>query len=143
MSLDCRISLITLGVEDLARSTEFYGKLGWKKSGASQEAVTFIQLKGVVLSLFSRQSLAEDANVENSTPGFSGITLAHNVSSERGVDAVYKFAISCGARPVKVPEKVFWGGYSGYVADPDGHLWEIAYNPFFPMNVEGHLLLSE
>lgn len=143
MSIDRRISLITLGVDDLARSTEFYEKLGWTKSEASQEAVTFIQLKGTVLGLFSRKSLAEDAHVEDTAKGFSGITLAHNVASERGVDAVYKFAIACGATEVKKPEKVFWGGYSGYFADPDGHLWEIAFNPFFPMDAEGHVKLPE
>jgi predicted lactoylglutathione lyase len=143
MSLDPRISLITLGVADLARSTEFYERLGWKRSSASQDAVTFIQLKGIVLALFSRQSLADDANVANTSPGFSGVTLAHNVASERGVDAVYKFALSCGATPVKKPEKVFWGGYSGYFADPDGHLWEIAHNPFFPLDREGHVVLGE
>jgi catechol 2,3-dioxygenase-like lactoylglutathione lyase family enzyme len=143
MSLDPRISLITLGVEDVARATEFYERLGWKKSAASQEAVTFIQLKGTVLGLFSRQSLAEDAQVENTPKGFSGVTLAHNVASERGVDAVYKFALSCGATPVKPPEKVFWGGYSGYFADPDGHLWEVAHNPFFPLDKEGHVVLGD
>ncbi len=102
----------------MARSTAFYEKLGWSKAEASQDAITFIQLKGTTLALFARQSLAEDAHVENSVPGFSGIALAHNVTSERGVDAVYKFALSCGATPVKEPEKVFWGGYSGYFADP-------------------------
>lgn len=143
MALDTRISLITLGVEDVAQATAFYERLGWKKSSASQDAVTFIQLKGTVLGLFSRQSLAEDAHVENTPKGFSGITLAHNVTSERGVDAVYKFALSCGATPVKAPEKVFWGGYSGYFADPDGHLWEVAYNPFFPLDKEGHVVLDD
>jgi uncharacterized protein len=143
MSLDPRISLITLGVEDVARATAFYERLGWKKSSASQDAVTFIKLKGTVLGLFSRESLAEDAHVENTAKGFSGITLAHNVTSERGVDAVYKFALSCGATAVKAPEKVFWGGYSGYFADPDGHLWEVAYNPFFPLDQEGHVVLDD
>lgn len=143
MSLDPRISLITLGVEDVALSAAFYERLGWKKSSASQDAVTFIRLKGTVLGLFSRQSLADDAHVENTPRGFSGITLAHNVTSERGVDAVYKFALSCGATPVKAPEKVFWGGYSGYFADPDGHLWEVAYNPFFPLDKEGHIMLDD
>lgn len=141
MSLDPRISLITLGVEDVGRATEFYERLGWKKSDASQDGVTFIQLKGTVLALFSRGALAEDAHVENTPKGFSGVTLAHNVASERGVDAVYKFALSCGATPVKEPEKVFWGGYSGYFADPDGHLWEVAFNPFFPMDASGHITL--
>jgi hypothetical protein len=142
MSLDPRISLITLGVEDVARSTEFYEKLGWTKSAASQESITFIQLKGTVLALFSRQALAEDAGVQETGKGFSGVTLAHNVASERGVDAVFKFAVSCGATPVKPPEKVFWGGYSGYFADPDGHLWEVAHNPFFPLDREGHVVLK-
>ena len=143
LSLDPRISLITLGVEDVQRSTEFYERLGWKKSSASQDAITFIQLKGTVLALFSRESLAEDAHVENTPKGFSGVTLAHNVSSETGVDAVYKFALSCGATPVKQPEKVFWGGYSGYFSDPDGHLWEIAHNPFVQQDALGHLVLPE
>lgn len=143
MALDPRISLITLGVEDVARATAFYERLGWKKSPASQDAVTFIQLKGTVLALFSRQALADDAHVDNTPKGFSGITLAHNVASERGVDAVYKFALSCGATPVKAPEKVYWGGYSGYFADPDGHLWEIAHNPFFPLDKEGHITLGD
>jgi hypothetical protein len=143
MSLERRISLITLGVSDVARSTEFYGRLGWTRSSASNDDVTFIQLKGIVLGLFSRASLAADAHVEDTPSGFSGVTLAYNVTSEIGVDAVVKFAISCGARLVKAPEKVFWGGYSGYVADPDGHLWEIAYNPFFPHDEHGHVVLPD
>ena len=143
MSIDPRISLITLGVDDVERATAFYERLGWKKSAASQDGITFIQLKGTVLGLFGREKLAEDAGVENTRPGFSGVTLAHNVASERGVDAVYKFALSCGATPVKQPEKVFWGGYSGYFADPDGHLWEVAYNPFFPLDKEGHVVLGD
>ncbi|MGF0536465.1 VOC family protein [Agrobacterium sp. ES01] len=143
MSLDHRISIVTLGVSDVAKSTEFYEKLGWKRSSSSQDSVTFIQLKGVVLGLFSRAALAEDAGVENTPAGFSGVTLAHNVASPRGVDAVVKFVVSCGAKLVKAPQKVFWGGYSGYVSDPDGHLWEIAHNPFFPQDEYGHVVLPE
>lgn len=143
MSLDRRISLITLGVADVARSTAFYEKLGFRHSSASQDSVTFIQLKGTVLALFERAALAQDAGVENTPPGFSGVTLAHNVSSPTGVDAVIKFAVSCGATLVKKPEKVFWGGYSGYFADPDGHLWEVAHNPFFPMDEHGHIVLPD
>lgn len=139
MSLERRISLITLGVSDVARSTEFYGRLGWTRSSASNDDVTFIQLKGIVLGLFSRASLAADAHVEDTPPGFSGVTLAYNVTSEIGVDAVVKFAISCGARLVKAPEKVFWGGYSGYVADLDGHPIELAWNPFFPLREDGSI----
>ncbi len=143
MQLDRRISLVTLGVEDIARATEFYRRLGWAKSSASQDSVTFMQLKSLVLGLFSRQSLADDAGVENTGPGFSGVALAQNLSSEKDVDDAFEFAVSCGAKPVKKPEKVFWGGYSGYFADPDGHLWELAYNPFFPMDEQGHIQLPE
>lgn len=143
MSLDRRISIITLGVENIEVSTAFYKRLGWSRSSASQESVTFIQLKGTVLGLFSRADLARDANMDDSRPGFSGISLAHNVSSPAGVDAVIKFAVSCGATLIKAPERVFWGGYSGYFADPDGHLWEVAHNPFFPMNGQGHIQLPD
>lgn len=143
MSLERRISIITLGVADVAASTAFYQRLGWRKSSASQDSVTFIQMRGTVLALFGREALARDAGVEDTVPGFSGVTLAHNVSSPTGVDAVVKFAVSCGARLVKAPEKVSWGGYSGYFADPDGHLWEVAHNPFFPMDEHGHVVLPE
>ncbi|MBA3039611.1 MAG: VOC family protein [Alphaproteobacteria bacterium] len=143
MSLERRISIVTLGVADVATSTAFYERLGWKKSSASQESVTFIQMKGTVLALFGREALAKDAEVADTGPGFSGVTLAHNVSSPTGVDAVIKFAVSCGATLVKAPEKVSWGGYSGYFADPDGHLWEVAHNPFFPLDEQGHVVLPE
>ncbi len=143
MKMDRRISIVTLGVEDVAQATAFYEKLGWVRSKASQDAVTFIQLKGTVLGLFGRGSLAEDAGVENTPRGFSGVTLAHNLPSQADVDVVYDFALSCGATPVKKPQKVFWGGYSGYFADPDGHLWEVAHNPFFEMDADGHLVLPE
>ncbi len=141
MELDRRISIVTLGVVDLAAATAFYERLGWAKSPASQDSVTFIKLKGTVLGLYSRKGLAEDAGVEDSSPGFSGTALAHNLESEAEVDAAFDFAVSCGAKPVKQPEKVFWGGYSGYFADPDGHLWELAYNPFAPLDEEGHMTL--
>ncbi|GEO84645.1 MULTISPECIES: VOC family protein [Alphaproteobacteria] len=143
MSLERRVSIITLGVADVASSTAFYERLGWKKSSVSQDEVTFIQMKGTVLALFGREALARDAGVDQSSPGFSGVTLAHNVSSPTGVDAVIKFAVSCGARLVKAPQKVAWGGYSGYFADPDGHLWEVAHNPFFPMDEHGHVVLPD
>ena len=135
MSLEPRISLITLGVADVERSTAFYERLGWKPS--RQEGITFIALKGIVLALFARASLADDANVADSPGGFSGVTLAHNLASEPAFD----FAVACGARAVKRPERVFWGGYSGYFADPDGHLWELAYNPLAPLDAEGNMTL--
>ncbi len=141
MQFDPRISIVTLGVADLKKATAFYEQLGWKKSPASQDSVTFIKLNGTVLGLYSRRGLADDAGVEDSAPGFSGVSLAHNLASEAEVDAAYEFALSCGAKAVKPPQKVFWGGYSGYFADPDGHLWELAYNPFAPLDQDGHLTL--
>ena len=140
--LEPRLSLVTLGVADLTRAREFYEALGFTASPASQESVTFFQLGGMALGLFSRAALAEDAHVDNSEPGFSGITLAYNCHSEGEVDAVFAHALGCGATLKKQPQKVFWGGYSGYFADPDGHLWEIAFNPFFPLDAEGRLSLT-
>ena len=146
MTFDRRISLITLGVEDIAAATAFYERLGWKKSSASQESVSFFELNGIALGLFGRKALAEDAGLKgipDDPPSFSGVTLAHNVGSESEVDAALAFAESCGARIVKPAEKVFWGGYSGYFADPDGHLWEVAFNPFSPLDENGHMTLPD
>lgn len=137
---DKRISITTLGVKDLAVSTTFYEKLGWTKSAASMDTITFIQLKGVVLGLFPINELAKDAGVKNDKATFSGTTMAHNLASEQEVDDAMDFAISCGATKVKAPEKVFWGGYSGYFADPDGYLWELAFNPFATFDENGHLV---
>jgi uncharacterized protein len=141
MSFEPRISLVTLGVEDVARATAFYERLGWTKSAISSDNISFIQLRGIVLGLYPRAGLAEDAQVENTPPGFSGVTLAYNAASEAGVDEAYQFALASGAKAVKPPKKVFWGGYSGYFADPDGHLWEVAYNPQFPLDANGHVVL--
>lgn len=141
MAFDPRITMVTLGVSDVAAATEFYERLGFEKSPASQEAVTFFRMKGTLLGLFGRASLAEDAGVEDSAPGFSGVTLAHNLASEAEVDAAFEHALACGATSVKRPEKVFWGGYSGYFADPDGHLWELAFNPMAPNDAEGFMQL--
>lgn len=136
-----RVSLITLGVADVAASRTFYEALGFGASSASQPTVAFFQIGGSALALFSRASLAEDAHVDNSSPGFSGITLAYNCRSEADVDAAFAHALACGATLKKRPEKVFWGGYSGYFADLDGHLWEVAYNPFAPLDAEGRMQL--
>ena len=103
--------------------------------------MTFFQLGGMALALYGRAALAEDAHVPDSTPGFSGVTLAYNCRSETDVDATIAHAIQCGATLKKKAQQVFWGGYSGYFADPDGHLWEVAHNPFFPLDAEGRLSL--
>ncbi len=140
--MEPRISIITLGVRDLKKSLDFYEKgLGWKKSSASQDTIAFIQLSGIVLSLYPRELLAEDVGTGPEGSGFSGITLAHNTKSEKEVDEVMALVASLGARVIKPPQKVFWGGYSGYFRDPDGHLFEVAHNPFSEFDDKGNIRL--
>lgn len=141
--MEQRLSLVTLGVKDVDASRAFYERLGWKRSSASNESVVFFQAGGAVLGLFSREALAEDARVPADGEGFRGVTLAHNVKTREEVAAVLQEAEAAGARLVKPAEDVFWGGHSGYFADPDGHLWEVAYNPFFPFDDHGNLALPE
>jgi catechol 2,3-dioxygenase-like lactoylglutathione lyase family enzyme len=135
--------MVTLGVADVARSTAFYESLGWRRSSASQATITFFALQGSVLGLFGREALAEDAAVDPSGSGFRGVSLALNCADRAEVDAVFAEWLDAGATPVKRPEAVFWGGYSGYVADPDGHLWEIAHNPLSPNDDEGRMQLPD
>ena len=131
-----RISMITLGVRDLAASIAFYEKgLGFPRMESPPE-VAFFTLNGTWLGLYGREALAEDATVSSEGQGFEAFSLAHNVASEQEVDAVVAQAVAAGATLVKKPQKVFWGGYSGYFSDPDGHLWEVAHNPFFRVGPE-------
>ena len=126
-----RISMITLGVQDLGVAINFYEHgLGFPRMESPPE-VAFFTLNGTWLGLYGREALAEDANVSSSGEGFESFTLAHNVSTEKEVDEVVAQAVKAGATLVKKPQKVFWGGYSGYFKDPDGHLWEVAHNPLF------------
>lgn len=142
--MDARISLITLGVADMARARAFYEALGWKASGASQPEVTFFQAGGMALGLFGRASLAEDAHLPDEGAGrFGGITLAQNVGSEEAVDQLLEEARRAGATILKPAQRVFWGGYSGYFADPDGHPWEVAYNPGFKLEADGSIRLPD
>jgi catechol 2,3-dioxygenase-like lactoylglutathione lyase family enzyme len=134
------ISLITLGVRDLERSRAFYAALGWKAAKAPG-GVVFIQLAGQVLGLFPLAELAKDMGRPGAALGFGAVTLARNFSTEAEVDAAFALALAAGASAVKRPEKVFWGGYSGYFADPDGHLWELAMNPGWPLGPDGTLTL--
>ncbi|MCE8032792.1 MAG: VOC family protein [Halomonas sp.] len=125
-----RISMITLGVRDLAASIRFYEQgLGLPRMESPPE-VAFFTLNGTWLGLYGREALAEDAGVSPEGSGFTGIALAHNLASEAEVDELLEQAVAAGAKLVKPGQKVFWGGYSGYFADPDGYLWEVAHNPF-------------
>ncbi len=132
MGVPAHLSLVTLGVADVARSTAFYEALGWQRSSASQDEITFISLSGVMLGLYGSQALADDALQPPPPGGFRGVTLALNQSTPAGVDRVVAEFVAAGAALVKPPVRAEWGGYSGYVADPDGHLWEIAHNPYSP-----------
>lgn len=130
--MEQHINFITLGVADLDVSRRFYSEaFGWRETGGSNENIAFFQAGGALLfALFGKDALAEDAQVPSESSGFPRFTLAHNVGSEEDVDALFARLTAAGAKAVKQPQKVFWGGYSGYIADPDGFLWEIAYNPF-------------
>ncbi len=139
--MEPRLTLVTLGVSDMPAARKFYEALGYQASPDSNEHVTFFNAGGVVLGLFGRAALADDATVANSAPGFSGIALAHNVTSEGGVDRALAEAVAAGARLVKPGQKVFWGGYAGYFADLDGHLWEVAHNPFWSLDDTGRIVL--
>ncbi len=142
--MEQRLSLITLGVANLPRSRRFYEDgLGWTPSSASQDSIVFFQLGGIGLALYGREALAEDAHLAESGPtsGFGGITLAHNVRTREEVDAVLALAERAGGRILKPAQDVFWGGYSGYFADPDGHPWEVAWNPGAPLAEDGSLQL--
>jgi hypothetical protein len=123
--------MITLGVRDLAAAVNFYEQgLGFPRMESPPD-VAFFTLNGTWLGLYARDALAEDATVPPEGHGFEGFTLSHNVSSEAEVEKVMQQALAAGATLVKVAQKVFWGGYSGYFKDPDGHLWEVAHNPHF------------
>ena len=125
-----RMSMITLGVEDIGRAVDFYQNgLGFPRHGDGDD-VAFFKLNGTWLGLYGRNALAEDAQVDAAGTGFNSFAIAHNVDSEEEVDEVIQQAIGAGAELVKKPQKAFWGGYSGYFKDPDGHLWEVAHNPF-------------
>jgi len=137
-----RLSLVTLGVADVGRARAFYEALGFKAGSASQDAVTFLDAGGVVLALFGRGPLAEDARVADSAPGFSGVALAHNAREPADVDKALAEAVAAGARLIKPAAKTFWGGYAGYFADPDGHLWEVAHNPYFRLGADGRVELD-
>lgn len=138
------LSIVTLGVADLGRAVSFYRDgLGWSLSGASNENIAFFKTNGTVLALHPREKLAADANTEPEGSGFSGFTLAHNVSHKEQVALILGEAEAAGASIVKEAQDVSWGGYSGYFADPDGYLWEVAWNPYAPLDEDGSLTLPD
>ena len=133
-----RISIITLGVADLKKARVFYDSLGWKVASEDQaEDIVAYNLQNMTLALYPLDKLAEDAKVPMNRTGYSTVTIAYNVNSESDVQDVLEEAQKAGGRIVKPAEKVFWGGYSGYFSDPDGNLWEVAYNPFSPLGPRG------
>lgn len=140
--MEQRVSLVTLGVRDLARARRFYEALGWSTRAAPDDDVVFFQTGGLIVSLWDRESLATDSGVED-TGGFGGITLAHNVRSPDEVDAVVAEAEAAGAAVTRSPGPTFWGGYSGAFTDPDGHPWEVAHNPHWILDEAGALQLPK
>lgn len=146
--MDQRISIITLGVASLARSRKFYERLGWRPSSASNEAIVFFQAGGLILALYPRSELAKDATMPDvssapEVPAFSGFTLSFNAPTRAAVDRVLAEAKAAGANILKPAQEAFWGGYSGYFADPDHFAWEIAFNPSFPLDDDGSIRLPE
>jgi hypothetical protein len=137
-----RISLVTLGVADLARARAFYERLGWR--GQEVEETVFFQTGGTAIVLWGRDKLASDAGIEDrGTDGFGGMTLAHNVRSRAEVDDVLRVAAQAGAEMTRAPGETFYGGYAGCFADPDGHVWEIAHNPGFPLGPDGAITIPD
>lgn len=138
-----RLTLVTLGTGDLARAIRFYEALGWARSVREAGEVAFFQVGGMALSLFPRENLAKDAGVPAEGSGFRGFSLAYNTASREETDAVLAKAVEAGATLVKPAQDVFWGGYSGYFADPDGTLWEVAWNPGFTLLPDGSMVLPD
>ena len=136
-----KFTLITLGVRDFQKSLAFYEGLGWKQSKFSQEEYALFPLGGIVLGLYPLKSLEQDTTLRYQASSFAGMTISYNARSEEEVDAVLEEAKRLGATIVKPAQKVFWGGYSGYFKDLDGYLFEVAFNPFWPMDSEDNLVL--
>lgn len=137
-----KLTLITLGVSDINKSLAFYEKgLGWKKSSSSNDNIAFFSLGGMVLGLYSKHALAEDVTVSPEGSGFPGITISYNAKSEKEVDEVLAEVQKLGATIIKPAQKVFWGGYSGYFQDPDGHYFEVAFNPFWKFDKNDNIKL--
>jgi catechol 2,3-dioxygenase-like lactoylglutathione lyase family enzyme len=136
-----RLSLVTLGVRDLAGARAFYEALGWQTGAGADDDVVFFQAGGMIVALWDRAALADDSGVVDGG-GWGGVTLAHNVRSPAEVDAVIEEARAAGSSVAREPAETFWGGYSGVFLDPDGHPWEVAHNPHWRVADDGSILLS-
>ena len=141
--MEQRLSLITLGVEDLTRSREFYERLGWRRAFTKAEGIVFFQAGSMALALYPRHELAKEAGVTPEGSGFAGIALAYNTRNRAEVDSVLEEAATAGAIIVRPAQEAFWGGYSGYFSDPDGFLWEIAWNPGFQITEDGSIRIPD
>ena len=139
--MEQRISVITLGVTDLARARRFYEALGWVSVSAPDDDVAFFEANGLVFAVWDQARLAEDSGVLHS-PGWGGVALAHNVASPAEVDAVMADAETAGATVTRSPDATFWGGYSGVFTDPDGHPWEVAHNPHWNLHPDGSVTVT-
>lgn len=141
---DAILTLVTLGVSDLERSIAFYEALGFKRKARDAGGVGFFQAGAIAFAVWPADEVAKDANVAAvEVPSFRGVALAWNCRSESDVDAAIARARAAGATVLKPAQETFWGGYAGYFADPDGHLWEAAFNPGFPLSDDGRLLLPD
>ncbi|HUF86891.1 MAG TPA: VOC family protein [Thermohalobaculum sp.] len=138
--MDQRVSLITLGVADIARASAFYEALGWQRAAESLDEIAFFQLAGQVLALYPRKLMAEDLG-RDLGDGPGAVALAQNLRERAAVDRLFAEAVSAGAAPLRLPHETPWGGYVAYVADPDGHAWEFAHVPMFPLDADGTLTL--
>ena len=141
MKLEPRISIVTLGVGDLARAVAFYEAMGLERHKRFTDGVAFFQMGGIILALWPRDELARDAGITSKRAGFSGVALAHNTRSEDEVVAVLEQAGKAGGLVLKPAARAFWGGVQGYFEDTEGNLWEVAHNPDFPIDDEGRISL--
>jgi catechol 2,3-dioxygenase-like lactoylglutathione lyase family enzyme len=139
VTVPARLGIVTLGVADVERSCRFFEALGWERASSSMPEIAWFGVGGTWIGLFGREDLAADAGVPAAGSGFEGFTLAVNVPDPETVDAALATALEAGATLVKAPVTTDFGGYGGYVADPDGHLWEIMYNPGFPLDADGNV----
>ena len=141
--MDQRISIVTLGTNDLARAVAFWEAMGWPRRASGFTAIAMFQCGPLAFAIYPFEKLADDCGMKDRGEGFGGFTIAHNLGSKAEVDALLATAVANGATLQKPAHKAFWGGYSGYFLDPDGHPWEVAYNPFVPMGPDGGLLLPD